>query len=127
MRMTVNDSVQESREYLQSRYNRPDHLMRENRGDPLPPPVRAGPTCRNLQMSESSLSLADRLVRHREIPSSAEVANPDDPYGRRTHIALALNPIEPQSNYQIDLFPYGSPRDLAACARSPHRQLLRTF
>src|SRR5258707_15081460 len=99
----MSDSLLESREYLQSRYIRPDHRMRANRGDPLPPPVRAGPTCRNLQMSESSLSLADRLVRHREIPSSAEVAKPDDPHERRTHSALAVNPMEPQRNKRINL------------------------
>src|SRR5258708_36867664 len=88
--------------------------MRGNRGGPLPPPVRAGPTCRNLQMSGSSLSLADQPVRPREIPSSAESANPDDPYGLRTHIALSLTPFEPPANYRIDPFQYGSQRELAA-------------
>ncbi len=123
----MSDSLPESRAYLQSRYIRPDHRMRANRGGPLPPPLRAGPTCRNLQMSESSLSLADQPVRPREIPSSAEAANPDDPYGRRTHTALALNPIEPQSNYRIDPFRYGSQRRLLAGDRSLQSDLARTL
>src|SRR5258708_32727982 len=100
----MSDSLPESRAYLQSRYIRPDHRMRANRGGPLPPPLPAGPTCRNLQISESSLSLADQPVRPREIPSSAEAANPHEPSGRPNRTALGPNPIHTHSNYTIGPF-----------------------